>query len=58
MALIDNYGSTVLDVNNIWIGGGIIICLGVNIGSNVTIGVGSVVTKDISDSVIVVETCV
>jgi maltose O-acetyltransferase len=35
--------------NNVWLGGGVIICPGVSVGSNVTIGVGSVVTKDIPD---------
>jgi len=38
--------------NNVWIGGGAIICPGVNIGNNVTIGAGSVVTKDIPDNVV------
>ncbi|WP_207429948.1 sugar O-acetyltransferase [Sabulibacter ruber] len=33
--------------DNVWIGGGAIICPGVTIGSNTTIGAGSVVTKDI-----------
>ena len=33
--------------NNVWIGGGAIICPGVKIGNNTTIGAGSVVTKDI-----------
>ncbi len=40
--------------NNVWVGGGTIICPGVKIGDNVTIGAGSVVTKDIPDSVIAV----
>ena len=38
--------------NNVWIGGGTIICPGVTIGDNVTIGAGSVVTKDVPDNVI------
>lgn len=38
--------------NNVWIGGGAIICPGVRIGNNTTIGAGSVVTKDIPDNVI------
>ena len=33
--------------DNVWIGGGAIICPGVKIGSNTTIGAGSVVVKDI-----------
>lgn len=40
--------------NNVWLGGGVIICPGINIGSNVTIGAGSVVTKDIPDNVVAV----
>ena len=36
--------------NNVWIGGGVIILLGVTIGNNVVIGAGSVVTKDIPDN--------
>lgn len=38
--------------NNVWIGGGAIICPGVTIGDNVTIGAGSVVLKDIPANVI------
>lgn len=33
--------------DNVWIGGGAIICPGVRIGDDVVIGAGSVVTKDI-----------
>ncbi|MBU5294239.1 sugar O-acetyltransferase [Anaerosalibacter bizertensis] len=40
--------------NNVWIGGGTIICPGVRIGDNVTIGAGSVVTKDIPNNVVAV----
>lgn len=38
--------------NNVWIGGGVIICPGVTIGDNTTIGAGSVVTKDIPAHVV------
>lgn len=38
--------------NNVWIGGGAIICPGVSIGDNTTIGAGSVVVKDIPANVI------
>lgn len=50
-----NYNCTILDVakvtigDNCWIGGNSVICPGVHIGSNVVIGAGSVVTKDIPD---------
>ncbi|WP_036483447.1 sugar O-acetyltransferase [Myxosarcina sp. GI1] len=40
--------------NNVWFGGGAIVCPGVSIGSNVTIGAGSVVTKNIPDNVVAV----
>lgn len=38
--------------NRVWIGGGAIICPGVSIGDNTTIGAGSVVTKDIPANVL------
>jgi maltose O-acetyltransferase len=38
--------------DNVWIGGGVIICPGVSIGSNVTIGAGSIVTKDIPNNIV------
>ena len=37
---------------NVWIGGNVIVLPGVTIGDNVTIGAGSVVTKDIPSNVI------
>ncbi|MBC7913815.1 MAG: sugar O-acetyltransferase [Pyrinomonadaceae bacterium] len=38
--------------NNVWIGGSAIICPGVSIGENTTIGTGSVVTKNIPSNVV------
>ncbi|MBW4617347.1 MAG: sugar O-acetyltransferase [Desmonostoc vinosum HA7617-LM4] len=38
--------------NNVWIGGGAIICPGVTIGDCTTIGAGSVVVKDIPANVV------
>ncbi|MEH2371926.1 sugar O-acetyltransferase [Nostoc sp.] len=38
--------------NNVWIGGSAIICPGVTIGDNTTIGAGSVVVKDIPENVV------
>jgi maltose O-acetyltransferase len=38
--------------NDVWIGGGVIICKGVTIGDNTTIGAGSVITKNIPANVI------
>jgi maltose O-acetyltransferase len=37
--------------SDVWVGGGAIICPGVRIGSRSVIGAGSVVTRDIPDSV-------
>jgi maltose O-acetyltransferase len=38
--------------DNCWIGGNTIVLPGITIGNNVTIGAGSVVTKDIPDNVL------
>lgn len=38
--------------NNVWLGGGTIVLPGVTIGDDTTIGVGSVVTKDIPAGVV------
>ena len=43
------YGIPVTIGDNVWIGGNVVICPGVTIGSNCVIGAGSVVTKDIPD---------
>lgn len=40
--------------NNVWIGGGAILCPGVTIGDNSVIGAGSVVVKDIPADVVAV----
>ena len=37
--------------SDVWVGGGVIICPGVKIGSKTVIGAGSVVTRDIPDGV-------
>ncbi len=39
-------------MDNVWIGGSVIICPGVTIGKNSVIGAGSVVTKNVPDNVI------
>jgi len=39
--------------NNVWIGGGAIICPGVTIGDNAVIAAGAVVTKDVEKNVLV-----
>ena len=43
------YGKEVIIGDNVWLGGNTVVCPGVHIGSNVVIGAGSVVTKDIPD---------
>lgn len=39
--------------DNVWIGGSVTILPGVSIGNNVTVGAGSVVTRDVPDNVVV-----
>lgn len=39
--------------NDVWVGGGAIICPGVTIGNGVVVGAGAVVTKNMPDSVFV-----
>ena len=46
------YASPITIGNNVWLGGGVIVCPGVTIGDNTTIGAGSVVTKNIPANVI------
>ncbi|CAN5608459.1 sugar O-acetyltransferase [soil metagenome] len=46
--------SPIIIGDNVWIGGGSIICAGVTIGENTTIGAGSVVTKNIPANVVAV----
>jgi maltose O-acetyltransferase len=43
-----NFNCVVLDV---WVGGGVILCPGVKVGSRSVIGAGSVVTRDIPEGV-------
>ena len=45
------YGKKIKIGNNVWIGGNVCILPGVTIGDNVTIGAGSVVTKNIPSNV-------
>ncbi len=40
--------------DNVWLGGGVIVCPGVTIGDNSVIGAGSVVTRDIPSNVVAV----
>ncbi|WP_263119659.1 sugar O-acetyltransferase [Cellulomonas sp. RIT-PI-Y] len=40
--------------DNVWLGGGVIVCPGVTIGENAVIGAGAVVTRDIPPNVVAV----
>jgi maltose O-acetyltransferase len=40
--------------DNVWLGGGVIVCPGVTIGDNSVIGAGSVVTRDVPADVVAV----
>ncbi|MBE2999521.1 sugar O-acetyltransferase [Nocardiopsis sp. HNM0947] len=40
--------------DNVWLGGGVIVCPGVSIGENTVVGAGSVVTKDLPANVVAV----
>jgi maltose O-acetyltransferase len=42
--------------HNVWLGGGVIICPGVTIGSDTVVGAGSVVTRDLPAGVLAVGT--
>ena len=47
------FAKAVVIGNDVWIGGGAIICPGVTIGNRVVIGAGAVVTRDVPDDVFV-----
>src|SRR4051812_21140377 len=38
--------------DNVWLGGGVIVCPGVTIGDNTVVGAGSVVTRDLPPNVV------
>ncbi|MDM7830310.1 sugar O-acetyltransferase [Cellulomonas edaphi] len=40
--------------DNVWLGGGVIVCPGVTIGDNTVVGAGSVVTRDLPANVLAV----
>lgn len=48
------YALPIIIGNNVWIGGGAIICPGIHIGNNTTIGAGSIVTSNIPANCIAV----
>ena len=46
------FGTPITIGDNVWLGGGVIVCPGVTIGENSVIGAGSVVTKDVPPNVL------
>jgi maltose O-acetyltransferase len=40
--------------DNVWLGGGVVVCPGVTIGANTVVGAGSVVTRDLPADVVAV----
>ncbi|MGW5267351.1 maltose O-acetyltransferase [Rhodococcoides kroppenstedtii] len=42
--------------DNVWLGGGVIVCAGVTIGENTVVGAGAVVTTDLPPNVVAVGT--
>ncbi len=40
--------------DNVWLGGGVLVCPGVTIGANTVVGAGSVVTRDLPPDVVAV----
>jgi maltose O-acetyltransferase len=40
--------------DNVWLGGGVIVCPGVSIGANTVVGAGAVVTRDLPPNVLAV----
>lgn len=40
--------------DNVWLGGGVVVCPGVTIGENTVVGAGAVVTKDLPPNVVAV----
>ena len=48
------YGKAITIGDDVWIGGGAIICPGVTVGARSIIGAGAVVTRDVPEDVLVV----
>jgi maltose O-acetyltransferase len=47
-------GSPITIGDNVWLGGGVIVCPGVTIGANTVVGAGAVVVKDLPAGVVAV----
>ncbi len=48
------YGQPITLADNVWLGGGAIVCPGVTIGENTVVGAGAVVTRDLPAGVVAV----
>jgi maltose O-acetyltransferase len=46
------YGEPIAIADNVWLGGGVIVCPGVTIGEHTVVGAGSVVTRDLPAGVV------
>jgi maltose O-acetyltransferase len=46
------YGEPITIADNVWLGGGVIVCPGVTIGLDTVVGAGAVVTKDLPAGVV------
>ena len=48
------YGRPITVGDNVWLGGGVIVCPGVTIGADTVVGAGAVVTRDLPARVVAV----
>ena len=48
------YGAPIAVGDNVWLGGGVIVCPGVTIGDDTVVGAGAVVTRDLPTGVVAV----
>lgn len=48
------YGQPITVADNVWLGGGVIVCPGVTIGQDTVVGAGAVVTRDLPRGVVAV----
>lgn len=46
------YGAPIELADNVWLGGGVIVCPGVSIGQDTVVGAGAVVTRDLPSGVV------
>jgi maltose O-acetyltransferase len=46
------YGKPITIGDNVWLGGGVIVCPGVTIGDDTVVGAGAVVTRDLPSGVV------